>query len=101
MGNDLRAARDVLSDDAGSSVIEYRRGVVARAVGILNVPAGDSSGNFCLGGGLVGGLCSGQIRVLRLAATVTGKVRLRALVRITDTPALGTVFEVLAWNVVR
>jgi hypothetical protein len=91
----------VLTDDSGGSVVELRRGVVARAVGVINVPAGDSSGNVCLGGGGGGTLCTGPVRVMRLTATVSAKVRLRALVRVTDAPGLGAIVEVLAWNVVR
>ena len=64
---------------------------------MINV-AGESSGSFCLGGGSP---CTGPVRVLRLVATVSSKVRLRALVRVTDAPGLGAVVEVLAWNVVR
>jgi hypothetical protein len=87
----------VSADDSSSSV-EFRRAVVARAVSIANVPAGDSTGSFCQGGGAP---CVGWARVLLLTATVSGKVRVRTLVRYTDAPALGSAVQVLAWNVVR
>jgi hypothetical protein len=88
----------VAADDSSSSVIEFRRAVVARAVSIANLPAGDSTGSFCQGGGAP---CVGWVRVLLFTSTVSGKIRVRSLVRYTDTPALGTAVQVLAWNVVR
>lgn len=85
-------------DDSAASVVELRRGIVARSASIVNVPAGDSTANVCLGGGSP---CTGPVRVLRLTATVNGTARLRVLVHVTDAPGLGAVLDVLSWNVLR
>jgi hypothetical protein len=88
----------VLADGLGASVVEFRRGVVARGVGFINAPAGDTTGVFCLGSGSP---CPGQIRVLTLTATVAGSVQARALIRLTDVPTLGAKLEILSWNMLR
>jgi hypothetical protein len=88
----------VSADVQGTSVVQFRRGVIARAVTMPRAPAGDSTGSFCQGGGSP---CVGPARVLLLTATVSGTIKLRALVRYTDAPALGYALQILAWNVVR
>ena len=88
----------VNADVQGTSTVEFRRGVVARAVTMPHVPSGDSTGSFCLG---AGSPCVGPARVLMLTATVSGKVKLRALVRFSDAPALGYSAQILSWNVLR
>ncbi len=77
---------------------EFRRGVVARAVGTSGTPPADSSPSFCLGYGTP---CVGPSRVLRLTATVDGAVRLVALVQVFDSPTVGRAVSVLSWNLVR
>ena len=79
-------------------MVQFRRGVIARAVTMVHAPAGDSTGSFCQGSGSP---CTGPARVLMLTATVSGTPRLRALVHYTDAPALGYAVQVLAWNNLR
>jgi hypothetical protein len=88
----------VFVDEEAGALIEFRRGVVARTVDITNVPAGDSTGDFCLGGGSP---CAGPTRTLLFTATVSGGAKLRALVTYTDAPALGFATRILSWNVLR
>jgi hypothetical protein len=88
----------VTADVQGTNPVEFRRGVVARAVAMPHVPVGDSTGSFCLGGGSP---CIGPARVLMVTATVSGKTTLRALVRFSDAPALGYSAQILSWNVLR
>ncbi len=93
----------VNADVNGASVVVFRRGLVARAVTIAHIPSGRTL-DACLA---AGSPCSSppaatdQTRVLLLTATVSGSVKLRALVSYSDLPALGAAALVLSWNVLR
>jgi Tfp pilus assembly protein PilX len=80
------------------SVFQFRRGVIARAISISNVPPSDTSSSFCLGYGTT---CNAPARTMRFIASVGGHQRVVALVGFTDAPALGTTTNVIAWNVIR
>ena len=80
-----------------SSVVQFRRGVVARAVKVTGTSPTDTSTLFCLG---YGSPCTGPSRVLELAAQ-SGRSRVRALVQLVDLPSLGSRVRVLSWNVDR
>ena len=84
-----------------TGVFEFRRGLVVRSVVNTGTPPADTTGGFCLGPGGPGALCYGPARVLEFTATVSGDVRLRALVRYADVPALGNAAFILSWNVIR
>jgi hypothetical protein len=88
----------VYADFKNLSVFQFRRGVIARAISISNVPPSDTSSSFCLG---YGATCSAPARTMRFIASVGGHQRVVALVGFTDAPALGTTTNVIAWNVVR
>jgi hypothetical protein len=81
-----------------TGAFEFRRGVVVRAIVNSGTPPADSTRSFCLG---AGSPCLGPAHVLLLTATVNGSVRLRALVQIADSPALGSALQILSWNVIR
>jgi hypothetical protein len=93
----------VNADTNGTSVVGFRRGVVARAVAIPHIPPSQNL-SFCLA---TGWPCAGPptasslARALLFTATVGGLVQIRALVQYFDTPALGTTAKILSWNVVR
>jgi nitrate reductase NapE component len=80
-----------------SGAFEFRRGVIARTVLNAGTPPADTTGGFCLG---AGSPCIGPGRVLMFTATVSGGVRLRALVRYADVP-LGNAAFIVSWNVIR
>ena len=93
----------VNADVNGASVVNFRRGLIARAVTVPHIPSGTTL-SFCLA---AGSPCnapppsSNLPRVLLLTATVSGNVELRALVQYTDTPAVGTSLQILSWNPIR
>jgi hypothetical protein len=88
----------ITANYVASGAFEFRRGVIARTIVNAGTPPADSTVGFCLG---AGSPCVGPARVLRLVATVNGSVRVRALVRYTDAPALGFSAQILSWNVLR
>lgn len=88
----------VYADFKNRSVFQFRRGLIARAVKVTDIPPADSSTSFCLGYATP---CVPPARVLRLTATVDGKARVIAIVGFVDAPALGHAANVVSWNVLR
>lgn len=86
-----------------ADVVSFRRGVIARAISIPNLLAPDTANYFCLAAGspCTGSTGAAGLRTDLLTATVSGDVKLRALVSFVDTPAPGTSLAIISWNVVR
>jgi hypothetical protein len=86
-----------------TDVVSFRRGAIARAISIPNLLAPNSTDYFCLAAGspCTGSTGAAGARTDLLTATVTGTVKLRALVSFVDTPTPGTSLQILSWNVVR